>query len=536
MRKLKRIKLQHRIIVFIVILIFIIVIQTSALFYHTLSSTIENQIATRALNVSKTVASMKEIREAFQTEEPWRKVQPIAERVRVETGAEYVVIGDKHGIRLAHPRMERIGEKMVGGDNDRALIYGQSYVSKATGTLGPALRGKSPILDNNGEIIGIVSVGFLMEDIEDVISHYDNPIVWIALSGLVIGVLGSIYLAYSIKKLIFGLEPEEIASLYKEHHAVIQSVREGIIVVNKTGTIILANQAANNILSLPDEVSIIGKPLLEIIPNSPMLEVLETGQEQLDKQMDLKGKTVIVNRLPVIIGNEVIGVVSSIRLKSEIDQLTEELSQVKRYTDALRSQTHEFNNLLYTISGLIQLESYEEALELIHKETSDHQEMIQFVMNKIKDPWLGGILIGFFNRAKELKINFTLDQESRLDQLPKHIENSHLVSILGNLITNAFEAVEKNDEENKKVRLFVMNMGSELIIEVEDSGSGVNDQLASQIFVKGFSTKKGLKRGNGLAFVKDLVEEMGGSIAFENGDLNGVVFIVAIPIVRGEIG
>ena len=45
---------------------------------------------------------------------------------------------------------------MVGGDNERALINGESYISEATGTLGPALRGKTPIKNDQGEIVGII--------------------------------------------------------------------------------------------------------------------------------------------------------------------------------------------------------------------------------------------------------------------------------------------------------------------------------------------------------------------------------------------
>ena len=123
--------------------------------------------------------------------------------------------------------------------------------------------------------------------------------------------------------------------------------------------------------------------------------------------------------------------------------MTEELSQVKRYTEALRAQTHEYNNLLYTLSGLIQLESYDEALELIHKETADQQDLVQFIMKKLQDPWLGGILLGFYNRARELKIDFMIDRGSSLTKLHAHIDSSHIVSILGNLITNAFEAMAK---------------------------------------------------------------------------------------------
>lgn len=533
--KLKKLKLQPRITLTISALIFFVLILTSFLFYYIVSKTVEEQIGKRALHVAKTVAAIPEIQESFQKENPSAMIQPIVEKIRIETDADFIVVGNKDGIRYAHPLREKIGKEMVGGDNEGVLTDGKSYISQATGTLGPSLRGKVPIRDQTNRIIGVVSVGFSMEDIHEMAEAYGKRVFWIALVGLVIGILGSIYLARSIKKLMFGFEPEEISSLYEEHSAVIQSVREGIMVIDKEGCIRLVNQAAYEILSLEKQQTIIGDSILKILPNSSILEVLRTGEVQFDRYLDIRGQAVIVNRLPIKVNNEVIGVVSSFRLKSEMDQLTEELSQAKRYTEALRAQTHEYNNLLYTLSGLIQLESYDEALELIHKETAVYQEFVQFIIKRIHNPWLGGILIGFYNRARELKIDFILDREGSLQILGSHIDSNHIVSILGNLITNAFEAVEYKEEHEKQVRVFVTDMGEEFVIEVEDSGRGIDDEVITYIFNKGFSTKEGEKRGYGLAKVKELVEDLKGSIALEKGDLGGALFIVALPKERGEL-
>lgn len=528
-----RFKLQERIALLAVFLVLFIVILTSALFFYATTQSVEQQVGKRALHLAKYVASMPEIQQAFRTEEPWLIIQPIVERIRLETDAEFIVVGNEQGVRYSHPIPERIGKEMVGGDNELALLHGESYISKAIGSLGPSLRGKAPIVDESGTIIGIVSVGFLLEEIQDTVEFLGLRILGIAAIGLLLGTLGSVYLARSVKNAMFGLEPEEISALYQERDAVIQSVREGIIVVNRKGNISMTNQAAIDMLDLPNRV-VIGKPVLDIIPNTTMLEILHTGQEQFDRQMVIRGKVIIANRLPVKAGEKVIGVVSSFRLKSEMDQLTEELSQVTRYAEALRAQTHEFNNLLYTLSGLLQLESYDEALALIHQETADQQDIVQFIMSKLKDPWLGGIMLGFYNRAKELKIQFILDRESSLKKLPSHIESSAIVSILGNLITNAFEAVENHPEPKRKVRLFVTDLGDDLLFEVEDSGSGVSDEKLPHLFRRGFTTKQGEKRGLGLARIKELVDELDGTIAIEKGEQGGALFIVAIPKERNE--
>lgn len=74
----------------------------------------EEQTGKRALHVAKAVATIPEIHEAFQTEDPSVIIQPIVEKIRVETDAEFIVVGNTEGIRYAHPVRDRIGEEMVG--------------------------------------------------------------------------------------------------------------------------------------------------------------------------------------------------------------------------------------------------------------------------------------------------------------------------------------------------------------------------------------------------------------------------------------
>lgn len=140
--KRRKLKLQTRIILLVLVLIIAVAAEMMATFYAGLVAMMEEQTGERALNVAKTLAGMPEVRSAFSTDEPWVAIQPIAERVRKETGAEYVVVGNRQGIRYSHPVPERIGREMVGGDNAPALEQGRSYVSQAVGSLGPSLRGR----------------------------------------------------------------------------------------------------------------------------------------------------------------------------------------------------------------------------------------------------------------------------------------------------------------------------------------------------------------------------------------------------------
>jgi two-component system, CitB family, sensor kinase len=522
-------KLQTRLMIIICSLLLFVILFLSFLFQHMFAATLKEQIGMRALNVAETVAATPLVRDAFERPDPHQHIQPFAEMIRCKTGAEYVVVGNRQGIRYAHPLPDRIGKKMVGGDNDEVL-EGKAIISEAVGSLGPAIRGKAPIFDKQGNVIGIVSVGFLLEDIDNIVWSYSIKIFLFSILALLLGVIGAVVIAKTVKKSIHGLEPKEIGLLYQEKQAILEAIREGIIAVNHEGIITMVNKTAMELLGYKKEYDVLGKYILHIIPHSRLLEVIRTGKAEYDDETILGEETVIANRIPIVDkkGN-VIGAVSTFRNKSELYRLTKELSQLKSYADALRAQTHEFSNKLYVISGLIQLESYEEALELISKETNLHQDIVRFVMKEIPDPIIGGLFIGKFNRANELKIQFDIDRQSSFKDIPQHLDRDHLLTIIGNIVDNAMEAALHNGCEEKKVTVFLTDLGDDLIIEVEDNGPGIQAEIADQIFERGFSTKAAVHRGYGLDLVKKSLMVLGGHITYQSEQGKGTVFTIIIP-------
>ncbi|MBO8162841.1 MAG: sensor histidine kinase [Brevibacillus sp.] len=531
----KRLSLQTQMILLISSLLVMLIGLMGTAFSSMMSATIEEQVGKRALLLARTVATMPEVRQAFQLPEPSKVLQPIVERVLRNTDAEFIVIGNREGIRYAHPYPDRIGKKMVAGDNDLALLFGQTYLSKAVGTLGPSLRGKTPVLDEQGKIVGIVSVGFLLEDIDRAVAGYRDKVLAIAALAIVVGMIGAIYLSRRFKQAIFGLEPGEIAALYVERNAVLESVREGIISINREGRVTMMNRAASEILNIPQTSGRHHPPIQELLPATKMLEVLKTGEQQLDREMVVAGKEIVVNRIPIKINEQVIGVVSSFRLKSELDRLAQELSQVKQYAEVLRSQTHEFNNLLYTISGLLQLGAAQEAIELIARESSSHQELVTFLVGAIRDPYVSAFLLGMYNRSRELKVQFTIDRDSRLRRLPEHVSSQQMIILLGNLIQNSFDAVLTQENGKKEVLCYLSDKGDDILVEVEDSGPGIPEDRKEQIFEYGYTTKDGEHRGIGLAKVKQFIDDVGGYIVVSTSELGGTLFTIALPkTVRGD--
>ena len=289
------------------------------------------------------------------------------------------------------------------------------------------------------------------------------------------------------------------------------------------------NRNAFSILGVDANKSFIGCSLSALISNASFKKIINTGKPLLDTEVKLNDKVILCNSIPLLQKQKVVGVVTSFRLKDEIDSLGKELCQLKDYSELLRAQTHEYSNKLHTISGLIQLGATDEAIELIGQETSGYQELLQLLIRAVPDPVIAGCILGKYNRAKELGIVLTIDNDSSFSDVPAFIDRQSVVSIIGNLIDNAFDALLKDRTTKNIVNLSLVDIGNDLIIEVEDGGVGVKPELQESIFEKGFSTNEGQGRGMGLNIVKKSVNKLNGEITLSGSSLGGALFTVYIP-------
>jgi two-component system CitB family sensor kinase len=206
--------------------------------------------------------------------------------------------------------------------------------------------------------------------------------------------------------------------------------------------------------------------------------------------------------------------------------VSRQLTRIRQYAETLRSQAHEYANKLHTIAGLIQLDRNDEALELIGQETRDHQALLRWLVDSVDDPVVSGCLLGKFNRAHELGLRLEVDPDSQLGPLPAGITPERLVTLIGNLLDNAFDATLSTNGDT--VTLSMTDIGQDLIIEVEDQGPGIADEDRPHLFDKGFS-RKAQGRGIGLHLVKEGVSQLGGEIVVENRSDGGARFTLYLP-------
>lgn len=529
MKILRQISLQSKMIIFIVALVLFQIGIMGFVSTNLIDTILEDQLGKRVLDVSQTIATMPEVARLVQEKDPNGELQVLAEAIRLKTGAQFVVIGDREERRYSHPDPDKIGKQMVGGDNEKALEKGLAYTSRAVGSLGLSLRGKVPIFDADNNVIGIVSVGYLDESIHQMIDDHRDIIITSNVILLIFGILIAVLLARTFKHAIFGLEPHQIGRMFQERSAILGSVREGIVAINKDGLITMINQAAKKTFGLSADQHYLDEPIESVLPESGILDVLRTGESQLDHEHRIGDKEIIVNRIPIFDDDKVMGVVSSFREKDEIDILVKELSQVQEYSEMLRHQTHEYSNKLHTISGLIQLEAYDKAIELISSETSGYQDLLQFLVSAVPDPLVSGCILGKYSRAKELSIQLNVDRDSNFTDIPEWINKEKIVTVLGNLLDNAYQAVTPLLENERVVNLSLTDLGNDLIFEVEDSGEGISEDVAGHIFEKGVSSSDERGKGIGLYLVKDVLSYINGHITVNKSDLGGVLFTVYIP-------
>lgn len=507
-------------------------------FLHSfISNTIEDQVGKRALSVARSVAEIPEVRAAFQLEDPASVIQETVAPIRDETGAEFIVVGNRDGIRYSHPNQERIGEEMIGGDNERALQDGEEYVSRSTGSLGLSIRGKVPVLSESGDIIGVVSVGFLNEDVQSIIANQSQSL-WITLLAVVLlGIAGAIFIAGYIKKLLSNMEPEEISDLLLQKEAIMQSTHEGMIAVDNEGIITMMNKAANDILFNETQQTgdYAGKPISELLPHTAFSDVLENGESRYDKEMILGESIVLINQVPLYREGTIAGAVSTFRRKTEMEHVTRELQQIKQYANTQRAQTHEFSNKLYTILGLLQLNQYQQAIDFIKKERNIQQERSHFLTQNVADPVVQGMLQGKINQGNELAIDISIHPDSQLNHQYHGIKQEALITGLGNMLENAIESVKHNQEEEKQITIFFTDLGDDVVMEVDDSGPGITEEDATYIFEQGYSTKEKENGGTGLALSRHIVRQAGGEIMLEEGEMGGACFVMIIPKNGGNI-
>lgn len=487
------------------------------------------QVRQMATNQGKIIASIDSVIDSVERRDT-EKLKQIAQRMVLIGDFDYLVIGDANSIRLYHSEFTKIGKKMMYVD-EQAMKHGDSYVAIGSSTYGDAVRVRVPILDHNGKIIGVVSLAYLLSKVEQWRSNYTTQIAYICVFILFVLMLLSWLFTRHIRRQMMGMEPKQIAQVVRQQETLLGSIFEGLIAVDLNGGITTINRNACKILSIQyPRQQWVGRHISDVVePITFFTDKIETDRQ--DVVLTINNVSVIANRAAIRTQGDLLGVVVSFRSKNDINTLTAQLTQVKQYVENLRTVHHEHLNWMSTLSGLLQMKEYDLALAMIKGESQAQQQLVDYLREIFHDRFIGALLFGKVQRARELGLTLNIVPGSRLWQLPPNLDSTEFTAVIGNLLDNAFDASLKNPDGNKLVEIYLSDEGQDIILEVSDQGCGIPEELQESIFERGVTSKENQpgEHGIGLYLISSYIQRSGGVITLNENTPYGTLFSIFIP-------
>lgn len=443
---------------------------------------------------------------------------------------DVISIVNKNNQRFYHTNHSLIGTQYDGEQPDFSPVEKTFYIVNTNGPSGAQRRAYSALYSETGEYLGFIMVIILTEHVNENITQIITTYAILAVVAIVIELFITSRISKSIKNSLLGYEPDTISAMYLVRDNILESLKEGVIAVDKNGTILFTNNSAVKMLDKGSTATeFIGKNI-EQIKNGNVIKTVLNGTEKefgiQGQRMD--GTDVIIDRIPIKHEEDPIDTICILHDRAEYTKLMEDLAGTRYLVDSMRANNHDFTNKLHVILGLIQMEMYDQATSYIENITMVQRASISKIMNCISEPAMAALLIGKTARAAELNVKFTLRDGSHFSNTDMHIPTEVLITVIGNLIENAFESMnakEPNPSNPNELIIGLFSKEDSILITVDDTGLGISEENKQHIFENGFSTK-GENRGTGLYQVKTMVENFGGLITVDSQENVGTSFFV----------
>lgn len=437
---------------------------------------------------------------------------------------DLIVVADEHATRLYHPEKERIGQQFAGGDEAAILAGSDPYLTDGAGTRQFQRRSFTAVRNLDDQVIGFVMVSAYQNSIRDMQIRTVQGGLLFALAAFLVALWLAWLLSVSIKKSLLGYEPAQIAKLYLQKEEVLDTLEEGILAVDRQGNCIQLNASAKRILYRQDGQTD-GQEITDFI-RKHLMDVLSSRIPERNCELEINDKAILMDKIPIIEQGNQVGAVCLLKNKTELQSLAEQLTGVNHIVAALRANTHEYINKLHVILGLLQIGDTETAIDYIEHVKREEHEDYSLVMNRIENKTIAALIMGKKRRAKERDIDLTLRKDSYLEAHNDYLSANDLVTIVGNLLENAMDAVDSGNGP-REISLFIGNAQDGLTIQVDDTGDGMTDDQIERIKHGRYSTK-GEGRGTGLWLIRKIVERCQGVLEIESELSEGTSFTVSI--------
>jgi two-component system CitB family sensor kinase len=543
------------------LLVVLVVVGIATVAYGLLSSSENREEAqATALAIARTAAEDPALRAAVtaETADPATAsaadladgpVQRTAEAVRERTGALFVVVTDDRGLRLAHPDVSELGQRV--STDPTVALAGREEVTWATGTLGESARAKVPVraladasADGGGasgdnRVVGEVSVGFAAATVRDSIGVDVAAIAVVALLALGVGAVASGILSRRLARLTLGLQPSELAGLVQDQAAVLSGVGEGVLGIGPDGRVTVCNPRATELLGLGDPV---GRTLADLGVAPVLRDAVAsaragvgTGSASSAAGAPAAGsaslRAVVDDRLLFVDVARVdrdgrdLGTVMVLRDETDIEAMSRRLTAVTAMSTALRVQRHEFANRLHVVRGLVATGRVDEADGYLAGVLEQGPVAFPTVdAGLVDEPYLQAFLGAKAMEAEERGVALRVGPGTLVRGIL--VRPEEVTTVLGNLVDNAVHAAVRGSRADRWVEVEALDDGADLHLAVSDSGDGLAASDAGRVFQRrpddvdgaaealaaggGADPAHGL--GFGLPLVRDIARRDGGDV------------------------
>jgi two-component system sensor histidine kinase AgrC len=217
------------------------------------------------------------------------------------------------------------------------------------------------------------------------------------------------------------------------------------------------------------------------------------------------------------------GILNAERAMSAVE---ESLESAMELNQKLRVQRHDFMNHLQVVYSLMELESYAEARGYIDRVYKDIRNISRLL--RTDNAAVNALLSAKAEQAAERGVLMEFNIRTRAVNLA--IEPWELCAILGNILDNAFDALE-GGKDGDIVRVHLWEELDSFNFSIENNGPEIPESILGKVFEPGFTTKAGHGQGLGLHIVRQTLEAHGGSVSVTSR--NGWTrFAGSVPLVR----
>ncbi|MGX5717009.1 sensor histidine kinase [Arthrobacter sp. MAHUQ-56] len=517
----------------LIVISFIAIVGTAA--YVDAKDRTYDEEGRRMEGVAASIAANPLVLQAAAAQDPSALLQPYARDVAAAAHVDFITIMAPDRTRWTHPKDEELGRPYIGSID--AALQGRSFTEVTAGTLGPSVRTIVPVKDSAGTVKALVAAGITVRNVDVALAGRLPALLGLGVALLVGGSLASWLLGRYLRGVTRGWGPEQLAQLFAYYESVLHSVREGLILIDARKRVVMYNDQAAELLGLPET----GRndptrpPSLADLPlDSELRSLFDSGRSTKDEIVLTGSRVLVVNQGPAKGPKSpgtrgkvpVYGTVATLRDRTEIEALGNELQTMRTLSDALRAQTHEHANRLHTMVSLLELGRTAQALDFATQDLALSQRLTDDMVSSIDEPVVGALVMGKVAEAHERGVQ--LDVSTLGSGGAPGVAVQDLVTILGNLLDNAIDAAA-DAAPPRRVDLTVESDEEGLDIAVNDSGAAIDATDADHMFRHGYSTKPAGTggRGIGLALVRQAVNRLGGTLAI-NGR-RGAKFEVFLP-------